>query len=253
MRAARRLAALVALSLLLGGCVRGCTSSRSPIHLNPNMDDQPRATALQASDFFYDGKTMRQPIPGTVAREDAVEPGAFETGRENGDGAFATAVPAAAGEHFGQPLALRGAERYGIYCAPCHGGEGDGEGMLFTRAGVTSADLRIPRLREMPDGQLFEVISDGLGLMPPYRAQIPPADRWAIVAFIRQLQAQSPVVEPNETGAVPATAVAQDEDTPPGAETAGTAATRGGAAAAPGEAASPGDDAAPDAAPGGSR
>lgn len=217
MRAAHRLGLLLVLSLALGGCVRGCTSSRPPIHLNPNMDDQPRANALESSDFFYDGKTMRQPIPGTVAREDVVEPSAFETGRENGDGGFVTAVPAAAGEALAQPLALRGAERYDIYCALCHGAEGDGEGMLFTRAGVTSADLRIPRLREMPDGQLFDVISNGLGLMPPYRAQIPPADRWAIVAYVRQLQAESPVPAPPE------------------------------------DAAAPGDQPAPDAAPGGSR
>jgi mono/diheme cytochrome c family protein len=218
--------ALVLLSLALGGCVRGCTSSRPPIHLNPNMDDQPRANALQASDFFYDGKAMRQPIAGTVAREDAVEPGVLETGRENGAGGFAAALPAAAGEHFGQPLALRGAERYGIYCVPCHGAAGDGQGMLFTRSKVTSADLRIARLRAMPDGQLFDVISNGFGLMPSYRGQIPAADRWAIVAYVRQLQAESPVTAPAETGAAPA----------------------------PGDpAAAPGDAAAPAAAPGGSR
>jgi mono/diheme cytochrome c family protein len=230
-RAGRRLAALVALSLLLGGCVRGCTSSRPPIHLNPNMDDQPRANALAASDFFYDGKAMRQPIAGTVAREDAVETGAFETGRENGAGGFVAAVPAAAGERFGQPLALRGAERYGIYCAPCHGAAGDGQGMLFTRSKVTSADLRIARLRAMPDGQLFDVISNGFGLMPAYRGQIPAADRWAIIAYVRQLQAESPVTAPVETGAAAA----------PGDE------------AAPGAAAAPGDEAAPAAAPGGAR
>lgn len=253
MRAARRLATLLVLSLALGGCVRGCTSSRPPIHLNPNMDDQPRANALDASEFFYDGKAMRQPIAGTVARQDAVEPGVFETGRENGDGAFATAVPAAAAERFAQPLALRGAERYGIYCAPCHGADGDGQGMLFTRAQVTSADLRIARLRAMPDGQLYDVIANGLGLMPPYRAQIPPADRWAIVAFVRQLQAESPVTEPAETGAAPATAVAQDEDTPPGAETVGPAAAIGAPAAAAGEAAAAGDEPAPAAGQGSSR
>lgn len=244
MRAARP-AALLVLSLALGGCVRGCTSSRPPIHLNPNMDDQPKATALAASDFFYDGKAMRQPIAGTVAREDVVEPGVFETGRDGGDGGFATAVPAAAGEAFAQPLALRGAERYGIYCAPCHGAGGDGQGMLFTRSQVTSADLRIARLREMPDGQLFDVISNGFGLMPPYRAQIAPADRWAIVAFVRQLQAESPVTEPTVPGATPATAVAEDADTPPGPQTAAPGTT-------PSEPATP-DAAAAPAAPGASR
>ncbi|HEX2165230.1 MAG TPA: cytochrome c, partial [Thermoanaerobaculia bacterium] len=178
-----RIAGLVVLSLALGGCVRGCASPRPPIHLNPNMDDQPRVNALQGSDFFYDGKAMRPPIAGTVAREDAVVPGVFETGL--GDAGFAAAVPAAAADAFDVPLAVRGAERYAIYCAPCHGDRGDGQGMLFHRAGVVSADLRIERLRQVPDGHLFAVISRGVGLMPSYAAQVPPADRWAIVAYIR--------------------------------------------------------------------
>lgn len=207
-----RIATLLALSVLLAGCVRGCTSSRPPIHLNPNMDDQPRVKALAASDFFYDGKAMRSPIPGTVARQDAVELGDFETGRSDGTGDFVSAIPAGATEALGESLAARGAERYAIYCAACHGGEGDGQGMLFHRSGVVSADLRIARLREMPDGQLFDVISNGFGLMPPYRAQVAPADRWAIVAFVRDLQAESPVAEAAEPA-------------PTSAEVDGTAAT----------------------------
>ena len=212
---ATRVAALAALSLLLGGCVRGCTSSRPPIHLVPNMDDQPKAEALAASDFFYDGKAMRQPIAGTVAREDAVDPGAFETGREGGTGGFVARVPEAAAERLAVPLELRGAERYGIYCAPCHGDAGDGQGMLFHRSAVTSADLRTERLRDLPDGQLFDVITNGFGLMQPYRGQIAPADRWAIVAYMRRLQAESPVTAPNQPGAAPEAAVSQDPDTPP--------------------------------------
>jgi mono/diheme cytochrome c family protein len=208
-----RLATLVALSVLLAGCVRGCTSSRPPIHLNPNMDDQPRATALAASDFFYDGKAMRSPIPGTVARQDAVEPGAFESGRDGTGGGFVTAIPPAAGDAVGEPLAVRGAERFAIYCAACHGAEGDGQGMLFHRSGVISADLRIPRLVDMPDGQLYDVITNGFGLMPAYRAQVPVADRWAIVAFVRQLQADSPVAA-SAPGDPQTTAVGGDGTTP---------------------------------------
>ena len=257
-RRAARVAALAATSLLLGGCVRGCTSSRPPIHPNPNMDDQPKVTALAASDFFYDGKAMRQPITGTVAREDAVEPSDFETGRAGGAGGFVAAVPAAARQAFPVPLEVRGAERYGIYCAPCHGDAGDGQGMLFHRSKVTSADLRSARLRAVPDGQLFDVITNGFGLMQPYRGQVAPADRWAIVAYVRQLQAESPVTAPTPTGAVPATAVAQDEDTPPGGETVAPSTAPGGSAAAPGGTAASGAAAAPDepapaTGPGGSR
>jgi mono/diheme cytochrome c family protein len=187
------------------------------------MDDQPKATALQASDFFYDGKAMRDPLEGTVAREDPVAPGALETGREGGAGAFVAAIPAAARRAFAVPLEERGAERYGIYCAPCHGDRGDGQGMLFHRGGVTSADLRSARLRAVADGELFDVVTHGLGLMPGYAAQVPAADRWAIVAFVRQLQAASPVTAEQPAGAVAGAAAGEGAAAEPGAAPAGAA------------------------------
>jgi mono/diheme cytochrome c family protein len=203
-RGSGRTVALALCLLALGGCVRGCTSKRPPIHLNPNMDDQPKATALQGSDFFADGKAMRDPLEGTVAREDPVAPGALETGREGGAGELVASIPAAAREAFPVPLERRGEERYGIYCAPCHGDRGDGRGMLFHRAQVASGDLRSARLRGVSDGHLFDVMTHGLGLMPSYAAQVPPADRWAIVAFVRELQAASPVTEAEAAGAAAA-------------------------------------------------
>ncbi|HEX2253920.1 MAG TPA: cytochrome c [Thermoanaerobaculia bacterium] len=188
---------LLACLLVTGGCVRGCASSRPPIHLNPNMDDQPRMAAFKPNDFFADGSAMRQPIPGTVAVGDAVAPGPLETGRvaPGADAAFVATIPAAAREPFGTAGFLaRGEERYGIFCAPCHGDRGDGRGMLFHRSGVNSADLRLARLHAVPDGQLYDVITHGLGLMPSYAAQVPVADRWAIVGWVRHLQAESEVV-----------------------------------------------------------
>ncbi len=179
----RTLLALAVL-LLLGGCVRGCPSRRPPIHPNPNMDRQPKYRPQAASAFFYDGAAMQKPVPGTVARGELAEDREFYSGRN------LWGFPVMANPLTGQPGVLaRGRERYGIYCAPCHGEGGDGQGMLQERAKVETADLTEERIRQLPDGRLFQVISDGTGLMPGYRYPIPPRDRWAIVAHLRQLQA----------------------------------------------------------------
>ena len=183
---ALRLAALAALLAAAGGC-RGCTSSRPPIHLNPNMDHQPKYRAQAASDFFADGATMRRPVEGTVARGAlaADEDPALWRGVDAAGQPLA-ASPVAAGE----ALLERGRERYGIYCAACHGDNGRGRGVLFERAGVASGDLiDDPRIRGLSDGELFGVITRGVGLMPGYAYQVPPADRWAIIARVRELQA----------------------------------------------------------------
>lgn len=180
---ALRLIALAALIATLGGC-RGCTSSRPPFHLNPNMDDQPKYRAQAESAFFADGATMRVPVEGTVARgelraDDALYRGVDAAGQP------VAASPVAAGE----ALLVRGRERYGIYCAPCHGDNGKGRGMLFERAAVQSGDMvNDERIRGLSDGELFKVITEGVGLMPGYAYQVPPADRWAIIAHVRELQ-----------------------------------------------------------------
>ena len=146
------------------------------------MDQQPKYLAQAASDFFYDGATMRPPVEGTVARGELFEDVAFQTGRD------------AAGEYVVNPLSIdeaviaRGEERYGIYCAPCHSDRGDGRGMLYERSQIQSADLREERLVLQPDGQMFDTVTNGLGLMSGYRYPIPPRDRWAIIAYVRELQ-----------------------------------------------------------------
>jgi len=178
-----RLWVLLAVALAAAGCMRGCTSPRPPIHPNPNMDVQPKYKAQAESDFFADGRTMRPPVEGTVARGELRAESAFYDGKDAA-GAFVATSPVAADAD----LLARGEERYEIYCTPCHGERGDGKGMLNQRAGVPVADLRDPRLVEMPDGQVFDVITNGLGLMAGYRYPIPPHDRWAIVAYMRELQ-----------------------------------------------------------------
>ncbi len=176
---------LIAALLLLGfgGCMRGCTSPRPPLHPNPNMDLQPKYKAQSASAFFYDGMTMRQPVEGTVARGELEADSALAEGR-SGDGTFVIDPPIILGED----VLARGKERYGIYCTPCHGDNGNGRGVLFERAQIQAGNLHDPRIVDMPAGELYDVITNGVGLMAGYRYPIKTHDRWAIVAYVRQLQ-----------------------------------------------------------------
>jgi len=129
---------------------------------------------------------MRPPVPGTVARGELREDRAFYEGKD-GAGKDVVRSPVAATPE----VLARGAERYRIYCAPCHDQRGEGKG-IFAAQGLPTASLHIDRLRTAEDGYLFEVITDGRGLMPSYRWPIPPADRWAIIAHVRQLQQERP-------------------------------------------------------------
>ena len=179
-----RLRAVAISSLVaLTGCARGCTSSRPPIHLNPSMDDQPKVLAQTASPFFYDGSSMRQPVPGTVPIGGLKEDGAFFTGK-GADGQFVAKIPVPVDE----ALVERGRQRYVIYCQPCHDARGDGKGILFQRGNVPTASFHQEKILNYPDGQIFDVITNGQGLMASYRWPIPPADRWAIIAYVRELE-----------------------------------------------------------------
>jgi hypothetical protein len=178
---------LTALALMsaiaTAGCARGCTSSRPPIHLNPSMDDQPKVRAQAASTFFYNGAAMREPVPGTVAIGGLKEDGVFFTGK-GPDGQFVATMPMAVDD----ALLARGRDRYHIYCQPCHDARGDGRGILYQRGSVPTASFHQEKILKYPDGQIFDVITNGFGLMSGYRWPIPPADRWAIVAHVRELQ-----------------------------------------------------------------
>ncbi len=178
-----KLATVAAAALALAGCVRGCTSSRPPIHINPSMDNQPKLTPQSESKFFYDGSGMRAPVPGTVARGELHEsPELFEG--KDAAGAFVSTIPVAVDDR----LLGRGRERYAIYCAPCHDVRGDGKGILFQRGKIPTTSLYEEKVLKYPDGRLFDIITNGSGLMPAYRWPIPPSDRWAIVAYVRELE-----------------------------------------------------------------
>jgi mono/diheme cytochrome c family protein len=186
LRRARRWRALFALVLAtvgIAGCARGCTSSRPPIHPNPSMYNQPKVLPQTASDFFYDGSSMREPVPGTVPIGGLKEDEAFFTGK-GADGQFVATIPVPVN----QTLLERGHDRYQIYCQPCHDARGDGKGILFQRGNVPTASFHQEKILKYPDGRIFDVIANGAGLMPGYRWPIPPADRWAIIAYVRELE-----------------------------------------------------------------
>jgi mono/diheme cytochrome c family protein len=147
-----------------------------------DMQDQPRYETLEASEFFADGKSSRPLVPGTVARGRLQEDGALETGKQ--DGQLVERIPLKI-EH---ALLERGQERFNIYCSVCHGRTGAGDGMIVQRGFRRPPSLHTDRLRSLPDGHFFDVITQGIGVMPSYRVQVPPRDRWAIVAYVRVLQ-----------------------------------------------------------------
>jgi mono/diheme cytochrome c family protein len=179
----RHVALAVAVTVGLTGCARGCTSSRPPIHPNPSMDDQPKVLAQTASTFFYDGQSMRQPVPGTIPIGGLKEDVAFFTGKDAA-GQFVATSPVSVSD----AVTERGRQRYTIYCQPCHDAKGDGKGILFQRGNVPTASFHQDKILKYPDGQIFDVITNGFGLMSGYRWPIPPADRWAIIAYVRQLE-----------------------------------------------------------------
>ncbi|MCY3630013.1 MAG: cytochrome c [Bacteroidota bacterium] len=179
----KKLSFLLGIALLLGGC-RGSLKEDPPIHINPNMDAMERFEAQEANPFFEDGRAMRPPVPGTVARGMLREDVAFHTGR-NADGGYVQVMPV----EYTVELANRGRERYDIYCSVCHGVAGDGQGIVMTGGyGFVPIGFHNDRLRTIEDGYLYEVISQGVRTMPAYAQQIPIADRWAIVAYVRALQ-----------------------------------------------------------------
>lgn len=147
-----------------------------------DMQDQPKYKPLGASRFFADGRDAR-PIPaGTIARDELNDNDPLHTGQENG--AFLDTIPISIDSR----LLHRGRDRFDIYCSPCHGRTGDGNGMVAERGVKIPANLHTDRLRSVPPGYIYQVIKNGYGAMGDYGDQVPVNDRWAIVAYVRALQ-----------------------------------------------------------------
>ncbi len=148
-----------------------------------DMHDQPRYKPFAKSDFFSDMRSARDPVEGTVARGQLHEDTYFYTGKIGSNPGDSLPFPAT------DEVLARGRERYNIYCAPCHSRVGDGNGLVPARGFPRKPpSFHIERLRQAPLGYMFDVITNGFGIMPDYASQIPARDRWCIVAYIKALQ-----------------------------------------------------------------
>ena len=170
MRSLRKIPpALLALIFVTAGC-------RIDMHI------QPYYRPLAKSDFFADGRSARNPVEGTVARGDLRDDQYLYTGKTNGNLGDVMPFPLKDGD------LARGRERFNVYCTPCHGRVGDGNGFIPSRGLKRPPSYHIERLRKVPLAYFFDVMTNGFGVMPDYAAQIPPRDRWLIAAYVRALQ-----------------------------------------------------------------
>lgn len=165
----RHLVVGVCALILLAGC-------------RQDMHNQPRYRPLRPSTLFADGSSARQPVEGTVARGTLNEDEALFTGKSSG-----VAVKE-------MPFAItaadldRGQQRFNIYCTPCHDQSGNGNGMVVQRGYRKPPSFHIDRMKQADPGYMFDVITNGFGAMPDYKAQIDARDRWRIVAYMKALQ-----------------------------------------------------------------
>jgi mono/diheme cytochrome c family protein len=186
------LVTLVVLSwipLALIARARTATSTRPRLHLVPDMDAQPSSKPQEVSPLFADGRAMRPPVAGTVARGQLRADDALELGKEGE--AWVTVVPVVVD----RGLLARGRERYDVFCSPCHGLSGYGDGPVSKRAEALAEGTWTPPssfhtelVRGRENGHLYNSITNGIRNMPGYGSQIEVRDRWAIVAYLRALQ-----------------------------------------------------------------
>lgn len=189
------------LPLALIAWARSTLSPRPRIHLIQDMDNQPRYKTQSASALFADGRSMRSPVPGAVARGRLDDDDHFSLGfRRVMDPAsgqckleYQRGIPAQV--RVNKALFERGQQQYNIYCAVCHGYDGYGNGMVNVRAErletpgwVPPTSMHAQQVIDREDGHLYNTIRNGIRSMPAYGPQIEPRDRWAIVAYIRALQ-----------------------------------------------------------------
>jgi hypothetical protein len=146
------------------------------------MHDQPRFKPLAENPFFADRRSARPRVAGTVARGHLPDDGVVHTGKANGIFTEVFPLPVTL------ELLQRGRDRFESFCAPCHGRTGRGDGMVTQRGFKKPSSYHVDRLRGMPVGYYYDVITNGFGAMADYAAQIPVEERWAVVAYVRALQ-----------------------------------------------------------------
>jgi hypothetical protein len=191
---------------------RGQISEKPPIHPNQNMDQQERFDPQEPNPWFADGRAMRPRVDGTLpygamlieapqwnhyylgCRPDVPADRCDQRPEAEVSPVDAVRLPRVYGDGsslvMDRPFLRRGQERYEIYCTPCHDSAGSGQGIVATRSRgrLNPRNLLEDPVMAMPIGYLYRVISDGKGVMGPYRYQIPPDDRWRIAAYLRALQ-----------------------------------------------------------------
>jgi len=184
-------AAAAAVPLALAVKARHSKSEKPRIHAIGDMDWQPKYKAQRENPIFPDGRAQREPLAGTVAVGHLNEDDHFFRGRQGA--AWARTFPAQV--ELTEATMQRGQQRFGIYCTPCHGLGGQGDGMVSKRADALAQGSWVPPtnvtqeyLRNMPVGELYNSITNGVRNMPSYAEQIAPEDRWAIVMYVRALQ-----------------------------------------------------------------
>lgn len=171
MRMSQKFVSLSALAatLVLAGC-------------RQDMHNQPKFIPQRGTTFYADGRSVRPQVENTVARNQQDVEGYFSTGLQGGKEGDGLPIPLT------QATIERGQERYNIYCTPCHSRVGNGVGMIVQRGYRPAGNFHTDRLRSAPLGHFFAVMTNGYGAMPDYSAQLTPADRWAVAAYIRALQ-----------------------------------------------------------------
>jgi mono/diheme cytochrome c family protein len=185
------LAAAAMLPFAFAAYARETKSELPRRHIVPDMDWQPKFKAQRANTFFADKRAARLDVEGTIAVGELRDDDHFHAGKVNG--AWARTFPAQVPVN--EATMARGQMKFGVYCTPCHGQVGEGDGMVSQRATALAEGTWAPpsnvteeRLRYMPVGEIFNTITHGVRNMPGYGAQILTEDRWAIVAYVRALQ-----------------------------------------------------------------
>ena len=180
------------LALLPFACIwraRNAITTEPRIHIVQGMDNQARYRTQQTNPLFADTRASRAPVAGTVARGTLIEDPAVEKGYSGETWSARIPVPVT------PALLARGRQRYEIYCSPCHGLSGYGDGVVARRADRLQEGTWVPPLSfhgdqvvSRPDGHLFNTITNGIRTMPAYGSMVSVQDRWAIVAYVRALQ-----------------------------------------------------------------
>ncbi len=164
----------VSISLLIGtGLLSGCRQ---------DMHNQPKFYPQRGSTFYADGRSVRPQVENTVARGQLHEDSYFYTGMQNGVEGTTMPFPVS------MDVLARGQEKYNVFCTPCHSRVGNGVGMIVQRGYARAGNFHTARLNAAPLGHFYSVIANGYGAMPDYSAQLTPAERWSVVAYIKALQ-----------------------------------------------------------------